>query len=555
MPAPRHLPAARWGLVGAAGAALVGLVVAVVQLRTGVIPMLDTATYWSGARATADGHPFTTTLAPSFTNFTAAEFLQRDGRLPFVDFPVGYPTLAGVLAIVAGAERAMGIVTALAMAATAGLTVVGTRATNRTTAAWRAVLAFGIVALPVSRLVTQAALSEPLFVAVVLGLVATLLHYRDTGRCWPLVVCLAMAAGLLRFVGAPLSLLAGLEHWRRERRPLAAAGWTALALAPAAANMVAAAAAGGGHAAGWRGLGGDDVELMARSVGGWFDASQGDLRLTYFGGDGATWWAWPLFVGWMVLVAWAAVGLVLGNRSGNGSGDRAGNGSGDQAGDRAGERDGAQLRRLPATLELCLAAAGILTVGLVLGMAGFDALVIADNRLMLPAGVLSLVGVVWSVQLPSARTESPAGRVVVAAAGLLAVAWLAVAVEPWQLTERFSDLTSTPPYVAAAAGSGADIVIVNDADGVHWATGLPAAYAPLPVKSLTGELVDMQAAYRALPCPMLEHDGVVIITEDALFGTAGAETLDELVAEGRLVAEPIEGGFMYRPTPTSCGER
>ncbi|MFZ1491596.1 MAG: hypothetical protein WAS51_16785, partial [Ilumatobacteraceae bacterium] len=233
MLAPHHLPAVRWGLVGAAGAALVGLVVAVVQLRTGVIPMLDTATYWSGARATADGHPFTTTLAPSFTNFTAAEFLQRDGRLPFVDFPVGYPTLAGVLAIVAGAERAMGIVTALAMAATAGLTVAGTRATNRTTAVWRAVLAFGIVALPVSRLVTQAALSEPLFVAVVLGLVAALLHYRDTGRRWPLVVCLAMAAGLLRFVGAPLSLLAGLEHWRRERRPLAAAGWTALALAPA----------------------------------------------------------------------------------------------------------------------------------------------------------------------------------------------------------------------------------------------------------------------------------------------------------------------------------
>jgi hypothetical protein len=499
---------------------LAALVVAVVQLRTGVIPMLDTATYWSGTRAVADGHPFTTTLAPSFTNFSAAEFLERGGRLPFVDFPVGYPTLAGVLAVALGAEWAMGVVTAVAVVAIGVLTVLGTGPTTPAAAGWRAVVAVGLVALPTSRLVTQAALSEPLFIATALGLLAALLRYRRTGSGWAGVVALTMAAGLLRFVGAPLAALTGLERYRRTGRPLAALGWTGLGMLPAFVNIAWASAQGGGHSAGWRGLHRDDAELLVRSVGGWLDARQGDLRRTYFTLDGAAWWSWPLAIGWLVAIGWAIAGLVHLTR-----------------------------RRLPEPLELCLAAAGILTAGLVAGMLGFDALVIADNRLMLPAGLITIVGLVWSIDVPAPA----AGRWPTAIVPWVAVAvWLVAAVHPQDLTERFSDLTGPPRYVAAAAASGADIVIVNDADGVHWHTGLPAAYAPLPVKALTGEAVDVAAAYRALPCPMWEHGGVLIIADDALFGSSGSETLDELVAEGHLTSEPVAGGVRYRPTATAC---
>lgn len=507
-----------WGV----GAGLVALAVALVQLRTGVIPMLDTATYWSGTRALADGHPFTTTLAPSFTNFSAAEFLERGGRLPFVDFPVGYPTLAGMVAVVLGAERAMGVVTVAAVVAIAVLVVCGTRPATAVAAAWRAAVAVGLVALPTTRLVTQAALSEPLFVAAALALLAALLRYRRMGAGWPAVVVLAMAAGLLRFVGAPLAVLAGLERYRRDRRPLAAVGWAGLGMLPAIVNIAWASAQGGGHSAGWRGLQRDDAELLVRSVGGWIDAGQGDLRRTYFGGEGAAWWSWALALGWLVAIGWAVAGLVHLTR-----------------------------RRLPEPLELCLAAAGILTAGLVLGMVGFDALVIADNRLMLPAGLITIVGVVWSIDVPA----PVAGRPGVALAPWAAVAvWWVTAVQPWGLAERFSDLTAPPPYVAAAATSGADVVIVNDADGVHWHTGLPAAYAPLPVKALTGERVDQAAAYRALPCPMWQHGGVLIMADDALFGASGSETLEELVAEGRLVSEPVAGGVSYRPTARACDD-
>lgn len=507
----------------AVAAGLAALAIALVQLRTGVIPMLDTATYWSGTRAFADGHPFTTTLAPSFTNFSAAEFLERGGRLPFVDFPVGYPTLAGVLALAVGAEAAMASLTALAIVVIAVLVVLGTRPANTTTAAWRAVIAVGLVALPTSRLVTQAALSEPLFVATALALLAALLRYRRTGAGWWAVVALTMAAGLLRFVGAPLAVLAGLERYRRVGRPSAALGWAVLGMLPALVNIAWASAEGGGHSAGWRGLHRDDAELLVRSVGGWLDASQGDLRRTYFTGDGATWWSWLVAVGWLAAIGWAIAGLVHLTR-----------------------------RRLPEPLELCLAAAGILTAGLVAGMLGFDALVIADNRLMLPAGLITIVGLAWSVDVAAASSR----HVAVALAPWVAVAaWIVTAVQPQHLTERFSDLTGAPPYVAAAAASGADIVIVNDADGVHWHTGLPAAYAPLPVKALTGEPVDVAAAYRSLPCPMWKHGSVLIIADDALFGSSGSEVLDDEVAEGRLTAEPVAGGVRYRPTPAACAGR
>jgi len=51
--------------------AIGALVVGLVQFRHGIVHLLDTVTYWSGTKATSYGHPFTTNLAPSFSNFSA----------------------------------------------------------------------------------------------------------------------------------------------------------------------------------------------------------------------------------------------------------------------------------------------------------------------------------------------------------------------------------------------------------------------------------------------------------------------------------------------------
>ncbi|MGA1542143.1 MAG: hypothetical protein ACO38D_06645, partial [Ilumatobacteraceae bacterium] len=172
-------------LVAAIGAALV----AVVQLRDGIVHLLDTVTYWSGAQAVADGRPFTTQLAPSFSNFDALDFLERGGRLPFVDFPVGYPLVAGSLGAVIGVRLAMHLLVVAAVSAVAVLVVVGARRPDRTDVdrlrlGWLATFGIALAAMPTMRLVTQGALSESLFCASTLALVIALARYREGGRWW-----------------------------------------------------------------------------------------------------------------------------------------------------------------------------------------------------------------------------------------------------------------------------------------------------------------------------------------------------------------------------------
>jgi hypothetical protein len=510
--------------VVAACTAIAAGAVAAVQLRTGVIPMLDTVTYWSGAAATADGHPFTTNLAPSFSNFTAVEFLERGGRLPFVDFPLGYPTAAGVVGVAIGVTTAMGMFAVLSAVVLGGLVVLGPRTVQSPVAlAVRAAVALGLVTLSAYRLTTQATLSEPIFCALAVGYVVALSRHRDDRAPWWIVASLGTVLGLFRFIGAPLAVLAGVEHYRRHRSLPRAIGWTAAMMVPAAANILWASAAGGGHSAGWRGLQSQDVEVLVRSVGGWLEADQGDLRLTYFGGQPPAWWAWPLTVVWFAAVVVAVSGVLTGLVR-------------------------PQARRLPRSLELPLAAAGIVTTGLVLGMMGFDALVIPDNRLMLPAGVLTGCGLVWwgteVIDTMSVR------RGLVVLAGVLA--WILVAAPPTDVGELFNDGGEEAAYIRAARASGATLVVINDADGTHWATGIPAAYSPLPTKALTGETVDVDAVFRSLPCPLSESNGVLVLADNALFGAGGSPELGRLVEEGRLVIEPFEGGVVYRPTADAC---
>lgn len=510
--------------VVAACTAIAAGAIATVQLRTGIIPMLDTVTYWSGATATSDGHPFTTTLAPSFSNFSAVEFLERGGRLPFVDFPLGYPTVAGVFGAVIGVTTAMVLLTVLSAVVLGGLVVLGPSTVHTPLALGvRSLVALGLVTLSAYRLTTQATLSEPIFCALAVAYVIALSRHRDERSPWWVVAALGTVLGLFRFIGAPLAVLAGVEHYRRHRNLPRALGWTVAMMVPAAANILWASAAGGGHSAGWRGLQSQDVEVLVRSVGGWLEADQGDLRLTYFGGQPPAWWAWPLTVLWFAAIVMALVGVVTGLVR-------------------------PQIRRLPRSLELPLAAAGIVTTGLVLGMMGFDALVIPDNRLMLPAGVLTACGVVWWATEVLDRSSARWSVVALVAV----VGWILLAAPPGNVTELFSDQTEEAGYIRAARASGATLVVINDADGTHWATDIPAAYSPLPTKALTGEPVDVDAVFRSLPCPLAESNGVLVLADNALFGAGGSPELERLVEQGRLVIEPFEGGVVYRPTSAAC---
>lgn len=498
-------------------AAIGAIVVAVVQLRSGIVPLLDTVTYWSGAQSVADGHPFTTRLVPSFSNFDAVEFLNRGGRLPFVDFPIGYPLLAGIPGALIGVRHAMGAIIVSALAVVAVCVVLGDshlppsrRAVARP--ALVGVFAIMLVALPTTRLVTQGTLSEPIFTAAVFALVISLARYRAGGR-WGWVVFFTIAASLLRFIGAPLALLGGWEYFHRTRDKRKALAWTIGLTLPAATNILMSSLAGGGHNAGWRGLQRVDVDVFVRSVGGWFDHDQGDIRRTYFTNEGPQWWSWIVTVAWIALLVVAVVRLIR--------------------------------RRsfLTPTAHFALAAAAIISAGLVAGLVGFDALVSPDNRLMLPAGLLTLAALVWS--------WPQGGRWTLGLTAILMM-WSIAAVNPTTIGERFSDDSSRLAFSDVAAESGARIVISNDADAVHWDTGLSAAYAPTALKALTGEVVDVEILYEQLPCALHINEGIVVLSDLITFSSVDFELLDLRVAEGKLEKEERPKVIVYRPTADAC---
>jgi len=293
-------------------------------------------------------------------------------------------------------------------------------------------------------------------------------------------------------------------------------------MAPAALNILLASAAGGGHNAGWRGLGRIDIEVFVRSIGGWFDAKQGDLRRTYFTNEGPSWWSWLVAIAWLAIIILALYSIVR------------------------------RRHFLTATAELALGAAAIISAGLVAGMMGFDALVIADNRLMLPTGILTLAAVVWSAHDFVSKQQSVRLTQSIASAMVALILFALFAVRPWNISESFSDRSELKPYSIAALQSGAKIIITNDADAVHWDTGLPAAYAPLPVKALTGEAQDVIALYEALPCALLQHNGVVVLSDAMTFSGADIGLLTQQVDSGRLTLEEFDGASVYFPSNTAC---
>jgi hypothetical protein len=199
-------------------------------------------------------------------------------------------------------------------------------------------------------------------------------------------------------------------------------------------------------------------------------------------------------------------------------------------------------------LVVGLCAAGLLVAALVAGMAGFDALVIADNRLMLPVGMLTVVSLGWTVRGASLPR--------LAAALGAALLWVMVATAPADWAESFS--TPGPRVELDPAvlpnGRAVAIVITNDADIVHWGSGLPTAYLPFAINSLTGEPVDTARIYDALPCALARHDGLIIVSDASLFGPGDVDALARLVAQGRLVRLPSALGEAYAAadSQTAC---
>ena len=507
----------RTTLIAVTAAVLAG-VVALIQLRQGVLQILDTGSYLSGAAAFRSGHPLTSTLAPSFSNFDVIQFLERGGRLPFVDFPIGYATVSGILGLVVGARRALALVVIVATAALAALIVIGPKQGRyAATPVMRGVFAVLVVGLPVYRLVVQGALSEPLFCAVLVAFAIQLLRYRASGDGLRPMAILGGSLGLLRFLGGSLAVLPAIEHYRRNRDVGKALGLAAACAAPTALNVLWAGAVGGGHTSAWHGLDRRDFRLVARSISGMFEAHTGDLARTLLSvGDQLPWWGKPVGLLWAAAVVLAAAQYL------------------------------GVLRRtvLPLPLEICLTLAGLLTVTLLAGLAAFDALATPDNRIMLPAGLLTLCGIVWSVDLPARR-----GWLAVVAVGL----WALPAVRPWDVGHLF-DQPGRLDGASQFAGLDASVIVSNDADGVYFSTGKPAVYLPPDRMALTDEPVDRAALFAALPCALAENDGAVVVFPNAMFGVLGQEELDQLVSDGQLVMDARRGGVVYRAADSlSCG--
>lgn len=505
-----------------------GAAVAVLQLRTGILPGLDSGSYLSASRATASGHLFSTTLAPSFSNFTPADFLERGARLPFVDFPVGYPTIAGGLGAVTGVDAAMITLQVISAACVSALVVVGI-APRRDVVETVIRLTVGVLlpVIPIFRIVTRAALSEPLFCAVALGLVVALGRYRRGDVPWWPVVLLGASVGLFRFIGAPLVALAAGEHLRRNRKPLAALGWMVVMVAPAATNVVWAASVGGGHNVGWRGMSSLDLRLTVRSVGGWFDRSHGDFLLSYFGGSRISWWAVLVTVAVFALMLYALVATVADDL-----------------------HTGRRLPRLPLEMQLPFAAAAIVTLGLILGILGFDALVVPDNRLMLPSGILILSGLTWALGSVAAQSRTLAVRV---GALILVFGWGIVAAEPWTVTDFGNPLSGgSDAAVRVARSTGAAVILANEADSIYLGTAIPSAYLPQAVSPLSGKPVDLDAIYSELPCLMAKHNAVIIRSAGGLFVAAEGSTVSSLIESGRFVREVVDGVTVIRAGERAC---
>lgn len=496
----------------AGGVGLLAALVCWFLVRRGPEQFLDAGSYAAGVEGFHHWRPGTSRLAPSFSHFTSVDFLRRGGRIPFSDFPLGFPLVAWPFALLFGDRGALLAVGVLAAGATVGLLVWSARpdrsAEGMARGAVMAVFGLGVALMPMYRKVLGAGLSEPLFILLVLLCVSLLLAAeRDRPGLVAWAVAAAGAAGAVRFVGLALVVLPAAVLVRRAPRDRRTYLWIGGSMAPAVLNAAWGSAVGSGHQLALRRIDVFDVHLFTHSVAGWVDRHHGDFSSFFAKPEWPNWWGPLLALVWCGVALVALVGVLTGRHV------------------------------LPRALELSFAAGGLLAGGLLGGMLLFDSLVTTDNRLMLPAGVVSLAGLVWWLL----------ERWWKVAAGAVAL-WVLTAVGPW--TVRVLDVAPRDPDLVAAVGD-APVVMSDAADGVWWYTGAASAYLPLATRQLTGEPVDQAAEIRQWPCLLYRVDGVVVLTGGLFADRSTQGMLDDLVASGDL--ELTEVGRMRRYVPTGAG--
>jgi hypothetical protein len=488
-------------------------VLGVVYAWRGPAQFFDAASYTAGADSFAKGHGITTQLVPSFSDFSAVDFVSRGGRVPFTDFPAGFTVLTGVVAWFTSARRALMLV-AIAGTALMSAAIVHAAVRRRREGApvspWHlaavAVFALGVPLMPIYQYVLRGGLSEPVFCAVLVGLAAVLVVGGP--QRLPLAVVLAGVAGCVRFVGLPVVLVPAVLLWR-ERGLRRSWGWVVGSVAPVLVNVAWASAVGSGHRVGLREIKGADLRMGLHSLVGWVSERHGGSLSLFYSGRWPVWWGFLLAALWVAGVVVATTATALG-------------------------RDW-----LPPPIQVTLTMAGVLTAALLAGMLLFDSLVAPDNRLMLPAGILTLTGLVW------AACERVDGRLLL----VLVALWVVSAAEPWTLRPQ------TTPSVRAdlvEAVGDATLVVGDDADAVWWHTGVPAAYLPRVVRLLTGESVDQAAELRRLPCLLAEHDGVIVMSGGPFADKSLSDELAAMVEEGSLIASEFDHIVRYDPTGKGC---
>jgi hypothetical protein len=509
--------ARRWSgrTVAATVTALAAVALVIWIAWDGPVPWLDAGSYAAGIEAIADGRGITSHLAPSFSAFSGAEFVQHGGSIPFVDFPVGYPLVAAVPALVVGAKPAMLVVGTLAAAVLAAVVVLGPRRSpaQPMLLAARGVVALGLISLPISRSLFAAGLSEPLFLAVAVAAAKFTVDAMgaddEQPDRLPLAMILAGIAGLVRFVGAVLVIVPLAVMWRRDG-PRRALAWGAGALAPVVANVVWASAQGSGHHLGWRSIDSADTRFVVHSIGGWVAHDSGMFDLL---NPPPPWWQVLLAAGWCALTVVALVVILTGRG------------------------------RLSPALAVCGSMALLLALGVAAAMLMFDSLVTLDNRLMLPSGVLTIVGVLWWATRRAVPAWRPAA--VLGAAAL----WALAAVGPWDV----AGLHASPATAGLdEAVGGTPLVLTNDADQVWWHTATPAAYLPAPIDLLTGRRIDVAAEMAGLPCLLAQQDGAIVVVRSVFTDPTAPTLLPEMVARGELSSEVIGDVILYRPTGLGC---
>jgi hypothetical protein len=497
-------------------AALTGAVIALITVRHGFVPGNDSVSYWSAARSVSTGHPFSSGLIPSFSDLDLRAMVG-DGRAPFVDFPVGYPLLAGGIAVVTGLPVAQLLLMVVAAAGTCWLIVRGpTRATSYLGLVSRAAVAWLAISLPIAVEVRQAALPEPLFVAGLLGFCLLILQVggpRHDDRALFAAAGVGAVLGLVRFVGLPLVVVLAIAGWRAGTKRSRLAAAIVLCALPGVWNATWASGVTGRHPQ-LMSRSRIDIKFAAHSIGGWFSTWRTSVADVL-----SPRWSVPAlyYVVAAVALAVIVVGALQWLRKG---------------------------RESPAG-ALARAVAGALLASVVLTMIAYDALTKFEPRMLYPPAVLLAAAWAWS---PPQRLKP------LAVAGV-SVAWALAAAGPWNW--RSVEFQSNTTRVAILRDADPAVIVSNSADTIHYETGIPAAYFPAALFVHSGAPRDRAAVMADLPCRLLLGHGLAVLDTTGYLPPDPwvMQVLAEQETDQLLTRTDRDGMVLFAPTPTACSGR